>query len=60
MIQNTDKICDAYYRENESQDGFGIGLQLVNSICKEEGVDILLDSSDERTTFTYRFKLMGE
>ena len=60
VIQNTDKIFDAYYRENESQDGFGIGLQLVNSICKEEGVDILLDSSDERTTFTYRFKLMGE
>ncbi len=59
-IQNTDKIFDAYYRENQSREGFGIGLQLVNSICKEEGVLISLESQDERTTFTYKFKMMGE
>ncbi|WP_345992007.1 HAMP domain-containing sensor histidine kinase [Sulfurimonas sp. HSL-1716] len=59
-IKNTDRIFDAYYRENKTQDGFGIGLQLVNSICKEEDVVISLDSSDERTTFTYKFKMMGE
>ena len=59
-IENTDKIFDAYYRENKTEEGFGIGLQLVNTICKEEDVAISLDSSDERTTFTYRFKMMGE
>lgn len=59
-IKNTDKVFDAYYRENHAQEGFGIGLQLVNTICKEEGVAISLDSSDERTTFTYKFKMMGE
>ena len=59
-IKNTNKIFDAYYRENQTQEGFGIGLQLVNSICQEEGVLISLDSHEARTTFRYRFKMMGE
>ncbi len=59
-IKNTDKIFDAYYRENQTQEGFGIGLQLVNRICQEEGVLISLSSKDEHTTFTYKFKIMGE
>lgn len=59
-IKNIDKIFDAYYRENESQEGFGLGLQLVNRICQEEGVLISLESKDERTTFTYKFMMMGE
>lgn len=58
-IENIDKIFDAYYRENLSQDGFGIGLQLVYRICEEEGVLISLESKDENTTFTYKFKMMG-
>lgn len=58
-IENIDKIFDAYYRENETQKGFGLGLQLVYRICQEEGVLISLDSKDERTTFTYKFKMMG-
>jgi signal transduction histidine kinase len=60
IIKDVDKIFDAYYREEEKQEGFGIGLRLVKSICDEEGVEILLDSTPEKTTFTYRFKMMGE
>ncbi len=59
-IENRDKIFDAYYRENQTQEGFGIGLQLVSQICQEEGVAILLSSKDAYTTFTYKFKIMGE
>jgi signal transduction histidine kinase len=59
-IKNTDKIFDAYYRENQTQEGFGIGLQLVNTICQQEGVLISLDSHEARTTFRYKFKMMGE
>ncbi|QSZ41467.1 sensor histidine kinase [Sulfurimonas aquatica] len=59
-IKDTDKIFDAYYREEEHIEGFGIGLRLVKSICEEENVKIYVDSSDEKTTFRYRFKMMGE
>lgn len=58
-IQNKEKVFEAFYREAKSDDGFGIGLRLVKSICDEEGITILLDSSNERTAFTYRFKMMG-
>jgi len=59
-IKNTDKIFDAYYREEKNRDGFGIGLRLVKSICDEEDVKISIDSNNEQTSFTYRFKMMGE
>ncbi len=58
-IKNTDKIFDSFYREEENREGFGIGLRLVKTICDEEGVQISLDSSDEKTIFTYKFKMMG-
>jgi len=58
-IQDKEKVFDAYYREEENRDGFGIGLRLVKSICEEEGVSIHLDSSNAITTFRYRFKMMG-
>jgi signal transduction histidine kinase len=59
-IKDRDKVFDAYYREEEKREGFGIGLRLVKTICDEEGVQILLDSNNEKTTFTYRFKMMGQ
>lgn len=59
-IIDTERIFDSFYREEKQREGFGIGLRLVKNICKEENVLISLDSSNERTTFTYRFKMMGE
>ena len=59
-IKDKDKVFDSFYREEKSREGFGIGLGLVKNICDEESVGILLDSSDARTTFRYRFKMMGE
>ena len=59
-IKNKDKIFDSFYREEKNREGFGIGLGLVKNICDEEKVSILLDSSDAKTTFRYRFKMMGE
>jgi len=40
-------------------DGFGLGLNLVKSICDEEDVTITIDSSDDITRFSYRFTVMG-
>lgn len=59
IIKDTDKVFDAYYREDEFMDGFGLGLKLVRTICDEEGVDVSVSSNDELTTFSYKFKMMG-
>jgi len=59
-IKDKDKIFDSFYREEKNREGFGIGLGLVKNICDEENVNISLDSSDAKTTFRYRFKMMGE
>lgn len=54
-IHDAQKIFEAYYRERKKNDGFGLGLSLVKSICDEEGVAIAIDSNTERTRFDYRF-----
>jgi len=58
-IKDSDKIFDAYYKENKNSDGFGLGLRLVRSICIEEGVEISLKTIDGKNTFSYKFVLMG-
>lgn len=60
IIQDTDKVFEAYYREARSRDGFGLGLRLVKSICEEEGVEVDVVSDDSLTTFSYKFKVMGD
>jgi c-di-GMP phosphodiesterase len=56
-IEDPQKVFEEFYREEEVQDGFGLGLNLVKKICKEEGVEIMLDSSEKFTTFCYSFIL---
>ena len=58
-IHDVEKIFQAYYRERKKTDGFGLGLSLVKSICDEEGVKILIDSSAEHTRFEYLFNKKG-
>lgn len=60
IIQDTDRVFEAYYREEQSRDGFGLGLRLVKSICEEEGVEVDVVSDDSLTTFSYKFKVMGD
>ena len=62
-IENQEKIFEPFYREESAlkeKEGFGIGLKLVQKICDEEGVSIVVESQENYTTFTYRFKMMGE
>jgi len=56
VIQYPQKIFEEYYREEKSQEGFGLGLNLVKRICDEEEVNIQLESNEHFTTFTYTFK----
>ena len=55
-IQNPSKIFEAYYQEDGSTNGFGLGLNLVKQICDEESVLIKVDSNAEATAFNYIFK----
>ena len=55
-IQDLDKIFEEYYREEKAKDGFGLGLNLVKRICVEEDVQISLESNEDCTTFSYKFK----
>lgn len=59
-IENVDKVFDSFYREEKNRDGFGLGLGLVKSICDEENIKIIVNSVNEKTSFTYKFKMMGE
>jgi signal transduction histidine kinase len=59
-IKDTKKIFDSFYREEKHREGFGIGLRLVKTICDEEGVEIFIDSSSDKTIFNYKFRLMGD
>ena len=58
-IEDINKVLEPYYRENKKMDGFGLGLNLVKSICDEEDVAFTIDSSDDVTRFSYSFTVMG-
>lgn len=56
MIEDTAKIFEPFHREDEIESGFGLGLEIVGSICKKESVGIEVDSGNHMTIFAYRFK----
>jgi c-di-GMP phosphodiesterase len=56
QILDPQKIFEEYYREELSQEGFGLGLNLVKRICSEENVGIKLESGENWASFTYTFK----
>ena len=56
VIEDIEKIFEAYYREGKRRDGFGLGLNLVKSICDEEGIEIMIASNEDETRFSYRFE----
>lgn len=57
QILDQQKIFEEYYREeNCTQEGFGLGLNLVKRICNEENVGIRLASGEDWASFTYIFK----
>ena len=44
-IEDTERIFKAYERENDVRGGFGLGLEIVYTICKKENVKLLLNTS---------------
>ena len=60
QIEDTRKIFEEYHREDEESDGFGLGLVIVRGICERNGVEVEVESNEDRTLFRYRFKKSQE
>ena len=56
MINDTNQIFEAFHREDKFKSGFGLGLEIVGSICQKEAVEIEVNSSEIITEFIYRFE----
>ncbi|MBU1668954.1 cache domain-containing protein [bacterium] len=55
-IEDTKRIFEPFHQEEKVKGGFGLGLEIVGSICVKENIKIKVESNDEITTFNYLFK----
>ena len=55
QIADTNKIFEPFHQEEEVQGGFGLGLEIVHSICKKENVQVEVSSDASVTIFRYTF-----
>ncbi len=54
--KNLKKIKTRYFRANTSEGGFGIGLDIVNSVCLKYGIEFGIESvKDEGTSISLKF-----
>lgn len=56
-LSNPEKLFQRYYRENEARGGFGLGLSIVEEICKQTDTKILVISENNTTNFIYKFTI---
>jgi len=55
-ILDTKEIFKAFHREKSKEIGFGLGLEIVKSICDKEDIKVVVISDKKRTIFEYKFK----
>jgi len=54
-IADAKRIFEPFHQEEELHGGFGLGLEIVQSICKKEGVSVTVLSDGQMTIFRYNF-----
>ncbi|ACM92837.1 histidine kinase [Nautilia profundicola AmH] len=59
-INNIDKFFEPFYKEHENTSGFGLGLYLVNEICKKYNIKVTISHKDNIIMFEYQFKECNE
>ena len=55
-IEDTERIFEPFHREESAVEGFGLGLEIVKSICDAGGVKVSVISRETITEFCYTFK----
>jgi len=55
QIVDIERIFEPFHQEEETQGGFGLGLEIVYSICKKENVRVEVTSDSDVTIFRYNF-----
>jgi len=50
-------IFDRFYKTNEEGGGTGLGMPIAKAIAERHGIEILVSSKDECTTFSFVFPL---
>jgi signal transduction histidine kinase len=57
-IKNIKSVFERFKRENTTEGGFGLGLNIVQNICKKNNISIDVKSvKDKGSTFTYIFSI---
>lgn len=56
ILSDPDKIFEKLYQENSDSLGFGIGLDIVASICKKNDIKIDVTSINNKTKFKFTYK----
>jgi len=56
-IVDTKRIFEPFHQEEDEHGGFGLGLEIVGSICKKEDIEVDVDSTSEITIFRYNFSI---
>jgi signal transduction histidine kinase len=59
-IEDIEKIFYPFHREESSQLGLGLGLEIVRLICDKESIKIVVDSTEISTKFAYYFSRTKE
>lgn len=57
-IKDTKSVFERFSREDETQGGFGLGLNIIKTICDKNDIHITLESQvDVGSTFMYEFEI---
>ena len=56
-IVDTQQIFEPFHQEESDNVGFGLGLEIVRSICDKEGIKVAVSSDESMTIFEYRFSV---
>lgn len=54
-IQNKKRVFEKFSKENNDKGGHGLGLNIVNDICKKYNIKITLEPNENGNTFIYTF-----